>query len=71
MERALANFIEELKSDVDSRVYSEGIGASFEDKYTEYCIEVLESIGKSEGARVLSYIHPNSHGGIDWKINGF
>jgi hypothetical protein len=71
MERALVNFIEELKSDVDSRVYSEGIGASFEDKYTEYCIEVLESIGKSEGARVLSYIHPNSHGGIDWKINGF
>lgn len=28
-------------------------------------------IGKSEGARVLSYINPNSQGGIDWKINGF
>jgi len=28
-------------------------------------IEVLESIGKSEGARVLSYVHPNSQGGID------
>jgi len=71
MERALENYIEELKSDVASRVYSEGEGASFEDKYTEYCIEVLESIGKSEGARVLSYVHPNSNGGIDWKINGF
>lgn len=71
MERALENYIEELKSDVASRVYSEGEGASFEDKFTEYCIEVLESIGKSEGARVLSYVHPNSQGGIDWKINGF
>lgn len=71
MERALGNYIEELKSDVASRVYSEGEGASFEDKYTEYCIEVLETIGKSEGARVLSYVHPNSQGGIDWKINGF
>ena len=71
MERALENYIEELKSDVASRVYSEGEGASFEDKFTEYCIEVLEAIGKSEGARVLSYVHPNSQGGIDWKINGF
>jgi hypothetical protein len=71
MERALENYFEELKSDVASRVYSEGEGASFEDKFTEYCIDVLESIGKSEGARVLSYVHPNSQGGIDWKINGF
>ena len=71
MGRALENYIEELKSDVGSRVYSEGEGASFEDKFTEYCIEVLETIGKSEGARVLSYVHPNSQGGIDWKINGY
>lgn len=71
MERALENYIEELKSDVASRVYSDGEGASFEDKYTEYCLEVLESIGKLEGARVLSYVHPNSQGGIDWKINGY
>lgn len=71
MERALENYIEELKSDVASRVYSDGEGASFEDKFTEYSLEVLESIGKSEGARVLSYIHPNNQGGIDWKINGF
>ena len=71
MERALENYIEELKSDIGSRVYSDGVGASFEDKFTEYCIEVLESIGKSDGARVLSYVHPNSQGGIDWKINGF
>jgi len=71
MERALENYIEEVKSIVASYVYSEGEGASFEDKFPEYSIEVLESIGKSEGARVLSYVHPNSQGGIDWKINGF
>jgi hypothetical protein len=71
MDRALQNYIEELKSDVSSLVYSDGEGASFEDKFTEYCIEVFESIGKSEGARVLSYVHPNSQGGIDWKINGY
>jgi hypothetical protein len=71
MDRPLQNYIEELKSDVSSLVYSEGEGASFEDKFTEYCIEVFESIGKSEGARVLSYVHPNNQGGIDWKINGY
>lgn len=71
MDRTLQNYIEELKSDVSSLVYSEGEGASFEDKFTEYCIEVFESIGKSEGARVLSYVHPNSQGGIEWKINGY
>ncbi|TAE75932.1 MAG: hypothetical protein EAZ85_01270 [Bacteroidetes bacterium] len=71
MERALQNYIDELKSDISSLVYSEGEGTSFEDKFTEYCIEVLESIGKSEGARVLSYIHPTKQGTIDWKINGF
>ena len=70
MEKALQNYIEELKSDVASLVYSDGEGASFEDKFTEYCIEVFESIGKSEGARVLSYIHPTATG-IDWKINGY
>lgn len=71
MERALENYIEELKSDIASLVYSDGDGASFEDKFTEYCIEVFETIGKTEGARVLSYIHPNNHGGIDWKLNGY
>ena len=70
MEKALLNYVDELKSDVASLVYSDGDGASFEDKFTEYCIEVFESIGKSEGARVLSYIHPTSTG-VDWKINGY
>jgi hypothetical protein len=71
MEKGLNNYIEEIKSDISALVYSDGEGVSFEDKFTEYCIEVLDSIGKSEGARVLSYNHPNSNGSIDWKINGY
>ena len=71
MNRALSNYIDEMKSEVAALVYSDGEGSSFEDKFTEYCLETLESIGKTDGARVLSFIHPNSKGGIDWKINGY
>ncbi len=71
MERALKNYIEEVKSEIAAMVYSDGEGSSFEDKFTEYCLEVLETIGKTDGARVLSFIHPNSKGGIDWKLNGY
>lgn len=71
MNRALSNYIEEVKSEVAALVYSDGEGYSFEDKFTEYCIEVLETIEKTDGARVLPFVHPNSKGGIDWKINGY
>lgn len=71
MDRAYRNYLDEVKSEVAALVYSDGDGASYEDKFTEYCIETLESIGKTEGARVLSYLHPNSRGNIDWKINGY
>ncbi|WP_264521148.1 AIPR family protein [Flavobacterium sp. N1994] len=71
MERGLKNYIEAIQSDVAALVYSDGEGASFEDKFTEHCIEILDSIGKSEGARVLSYINPDSQGRVDWKINGY
>jgi hypothetical protein len=71
MNRVLNNYIEEVRSEVAALVYSDGEGASFEDKFTEYCLETLESIGKTDGARVLSFVHPNSKGGVDWKINGY
>lgn len=70
MERSLKNYLDVVDSDVAAMVHAEG-DVSYEDKFTEYCIEIFEGIGKSEGARVLSYIHPNSRGGIDWKINGY
>jgi hypothetical protein len=71
MERGLKNYIEAIQSDVAALVYSDGEGASFEDKFTEHCIDILDGIGKSEGARILSYINPDSQGRIDWKINGY
>jgi hypothetical protein len=71
MERGLKNYIESMQSDVAAMVYSEGDGVSFEDKFTEYCVEILEDIGKAEGAIVLTYVHPDSLGRTDWKINGY
>ena len=71
MERGLSNYIESIQSDIAAMVYSEGEGVSYEDKFTEYCIEILETIGKAEGARVLSYIQPDSQSRIDWKLNGY
>lgn len=71
MERKFKQYLEEVKSEIDSLVYSDGEGAQFEDKFTEYCMEFLEQIGKTEAARPLKYINPNNQGGIDWKINGY
>ena len=70
MDRDFQLFIENVQSDVQALVYSEGEGATFEDKYTEYCIEILESIGETEGARVCSYNYPGDQG-KDWKVNGY
>lgn len=71
MIKGLKNYIESIQSDVAALVYSDGEGASFEDKFTEHCLEILDSVGKSEGASVLSYVHPDSQGRIDWKLNGY
>jgi hypothetical protein len=71
MDRGFKNYIEATQSDIASLVYLDGDGASFEDKFTEHCIEILDNIGKSEGARVLSYINADSLERIDWKINRF
>ena len=71
MVKGLKNYIESIQSDVAALVYSDGEGASFEDKFTEHCLEILDTAGKSEGASVLSYIHPDSQGRIDWKLNGY
>ena len=53
MEKGLKNYTESIKSDVAALVYSDGDGASFEDKFTEHCLEILDNAGKSEGAFVV------------------
>lgn len=70
MERAYEQYISELDAEISALVYADG-GSTFEDKFTEHTIEILESIGKTEGAVQISYIHPNESGQIDWKINGY
>ncbi|WP_442587461.1 AIPR family protein [Pedobacter sp. AW31-3R] len=63
-------FLENFKADVSSMVYTEGDGAIFEDKFTEYCLEILENAGETEGPVAQSYIYPGDQG-KDWKINGY
>ena len=70
MERAFEQYITELDAEISALVYANE-GSTFEEKFTEYTIEILDSIGKTEGAVVVSYIHPNESGQIDWKINGY
>jgi hypothetical protein len=71
MDNQFEAFISEFSSDVAALVYSDGEGANYEEKFTEYCLEVLENIGETEGTQNCMYIHPNSQGGIDWKINAY
>lgn len=70
MERAFEQYINELDAEISALVYADN-GSNFEDKFTEHTIEILDSIGKTEGAVTLSYIHPNESGQIEWKINGY
>lgn len=70
MDRDLKLFIENVQSDVQAMVYAEGDGVSFEDKFTEYCIEIVEGLGETEGAIVCAYNYPGDQG-KDWKVNGY
>lgn len=63
-------FLEGFQADVAALVYTGGDGAMFEDKFTEYVLERLESAGETEGAVVCSYYYP-AEPGKDWKINGY
>ena len=71
MDNQFESFVTEFSSDIAALVYSDGEGANYDEKFTEYCLEVLENIGETEGAQKCMYIHPNSQGGIDWKINAY
>jgi hypothetical protein len=70
MDIEFKQFLDNFQADVASLVYTEGDGALFEDKFTEYCLEILENSGETEGPRVCSYIYPGD-AGKDWKINGY
>ena len=46
MERKFKQYLEEVKSEIDSLVYSDGEGVQFEDKFTEYCMNFLSKLVK-------------------------
>lgn len=70
MDIELKQFIDNLESDIASLVYTDGEGAIFEDKFAEYCIQVLENAGETEGAIPCSYIYPGD-AGKDWKVSAY
>ncbi|MES2275439.1 MAG: AIPR family protein [Bacteroidota bacterium] len=70
MDIEFKQFLENFQADVSSLVYTEGEGAVFEDKFTEYCLETLEMAGETEGPVTRSYFYPGDLG-KDWKINGY
>ena len=37
MERAFKQYVDEITSEIAALVYSDGEGAMYEDKFTEYC----------------------------------
>jgi len=71
MDRGFKEYTEEVKAEISAAVFAEDGGAISEDKFTEYCLEILDEAEKSEGAQILRYIYPNSSGGTAWKINGY
>jgi hypothetical protein len=71
MDRGFQEYIEEVQAEISSAVFAEDGGATSEDKFTEYCLEILDEAGKSEGAQILRYIYPDNSGGTAWKINGY
>lgn len=70
MDIEFKQFLENFQADVASLVYAEGEGAIFEDKFTEYCAEMLEGAGETEAPICYAYIYPGDQG-RDWKINGY
>jgi len=71
MDNQFEVFVNDFSADISALVYSDGEGAIYEDKFTEYCLETLESIGETEGSQRCLYNVPLSQGGVDWKINAY
>lgn len=64
-------FLKELHHEVNALAYSDEDGASKEDKFTEYVMEVLSEAGETEGYRLCHYEKENKFENIQYKINGY
>ena len=67
----LEQFVHELFHEVNSMAYSDEAGASKEDKFTEYIMELLAEAGETEGIRLCPYTKENRFENVDLKINGY
>jgi len=71
MERTLQNYIDELKSDVASLVYSEGEGASFEISLQNIVLKYLSQSANPKEREFCLISTRIIRVGLNWKINGY
>lgn len=67
----LEQYVHEIFHEVNALAYSDEFGASKEDKFSEYIMEILSDAGETEGVRLCSYTKENRFENIDLKINGY
>jgi hypothetical protein len=67
----LEQYLQELYYEVNSLVYADDDGASKENKFTEYVMELLAEAGETESIRLCPYIKENKLENIQYKINGY
>lgn len=67
----LEEFLQELYHEVNSLTYADEDGASKENKFTEYVMELLSEAGETESIRLCSYVKENKLENIQFKINGY
>ncbi|TXE13738.1 AIPR family protein [Algoriphagus aquimarinus] len=67
----LEQYLLELYHEVNSLVYADEDGASKENKFTEYIMELLSEAGETESIRLCPYLKENKLENIQFKINGY
>jgi hypothetical protein len=67
----LEQYLLELYHEVNSLVYADEEGASKENKFTEYVMELLAEAGETESIKLCPYIKETKQENIQYKINGY
>jgi hypothetical protein len=67
----LEQYLKELYHEVNSLAYADDDGASKENKFTEYVMELLAEAGETESIRLCPYVKENKLENIQYKINGY
>lgn len=67
----LQQYLQELHYEINSLAFVEEDGASKEDKFTEFVMEILAEAGETEGIRLCHYEKENRWENIQFKINGY